>query len=34
MPSEEKMSVDERRKHLKLVAPRYARPGEMSEAYC
>lgn len=25
MPSEEKMSVDERRKYLKLVAPRYAR---------
>ena len=24
MPSEEKMSVDERRKYLKLVAPRYA----------
>ena len=25
MPSEEKMSVDERRKYLKLVAPRYAK---------
>lgn len=25
MPSEEKMSVDERRKYLRLVAPRYAR---------
>jgi hypothetical protein len=27
MPSEEKMSVDERRKYLKLVAPRYAKAG-------
>ena len=27
MPSEEKMSVDERRKYLKLVAPRYANAG-------
>ena len=25
MPSDEKMSVDERRKYLKLVAPRYAK---------
>gem|GEM_PF-4348757 len=25
MPSDERMSVDERRKYLKLVAPRYAR---------
>jgi hypothetical protein len=25
MPSEEKMSIDERRKYLKLVAPRYAK---------
>jgi hypothetical protein len=23
MPSEEKMSVDERRKYMKLIAPRY-----------
>jgi hypothetical protein len=27
MPSDEEMSVDERRKYLKLVAPRYARGG-------
>lgn len=27
MPSDEKMSVDERRKYLKLVAPRYAKSG-------
>ena len=27
MPSDDKMSVDERRKYLKLVAPRYARAG-------
>jgi hypothetical protein len=27
MPSEEKMSVDERRKYLKVVAPRYAKAG-------
>ena len=27
MPSEEQMSVDERRKYLKLVAPRYANAG-------
>ncbi len=27
MPNEEKMSVDERRKYLKMVAPRYARAG-------
>jgi len=27
MPSEEQMSVDERRKYLKLVAPRYAKAG-------
>ncbi|MFH1088199.1 MAG: integrase [Chloroflexota bacterium] len=27
MPSEEKMSIDERRKYLKLVAPRYASAG-------
>lgn len=27
MPNEEKMSVDERRKYLKLVAPRYVRAG-------
>ncbi len=25
MPNDEKMSVDERRKYLKLVAPRYAK---------
>ena len=24
MPSDERMSIDERRKYLKLVAPRYA----------
>ena len=27
MPSDEKMSVDERRKYLKVVAPRYAKAG-------
>ena len=27
MPSDEKMSLDERRKYLKLVAPRYAKAG-------
>ncbi len=27
MPSDDKMSVDERRKYLKLVAPRYAKAG-------
>ena len=27
MPSEEKMTVDERRKYLRLVAPRYAKAG-------
>ena len=27
MPDEQKMSIDERRKYLKLVAPRYARAG-------
>jgi len=29
MPSDEKMSVDERRKYLKLVAPRYAKAGRV-----
>ncbi len=28
MPSDERMSVDERREYLKLVAPRYARADE------
>ena len=27
MPSDDKMSVDERRKYLKLVVPRYTRSG-------
>ncbi|MFO8010391.1 MAG: integrase, partial [Dehalococcoidia bacterium] len=27
MPDDEKMSIDERRKYLKLVAPRYAKVG-------
>jgi len=28
MPSDERMSVDERRKYLKMVAPRYARADD------
>ena len=27
MPSDDRMSIDERRKYLKLVAPRYVRTG-------
>ena len=32
MPGDEKMSVDERRKYLKLVAPRYARAGRVERS--
>ncbi len=29
MPSDDKMSLDERRKYLKLVMPRYAKAGRV-----
>ncbi len=32
MPSDERMSVDERRKYLKLVVPRYARAGRLGRS--
>lgn len=32
MPSDDRMSVDERRKYLKLVAPRYARAGRVERS--
>jgi len=32
MPSDDKMSVDERRKYLKLVAPRYAKAGRLERS--
>ncbi len=31
MPGEEKMSVDERRKYMKLVAPRYLKAGRKEQ---
>ncbi|MFC1962473.1 hypothetical protein ACFLWB_00495 [Chloroflexota bacterium] len=32
MPSDDKMNVDERRKYLKLVAPRYAKAGRVERS--
>jgi len=34
MPSDERMSVDERPKYLKLVAPRYPRADQRDAADC
>ena len=34
MPSDERMSVDERRKYLKVVAVRYARAKRGDRASC